>query len=177
METKKPTKAINHQFFERLNIVAKDLYEVQLVKSTIEHRELFIVGFFILQYAKLKMLELYYNFFDKFCIFNKFEELEMDTDSLYLALAEENLYDCNLPSKRAEWTEKRSKDCRDDFRADAKKNNFFSRTCCSKHNKDDKREPGLFKKKFRCTELLCLCSKAYCCYDSKSQNYKLSRKD
>ena len=125
METKKPTKAINHQFFERLNIVAKDLYEVQLVKSTIEHRELFIVGFFILQYAKLKMLELYYNFFDKFCIFNKFEELEMDTDSLYLALAEENLYDCNLPSKRAEWTEKRSKDCRDDFRADAKKKTIF----------------------------------------------------
>ena len=49
----------------------------------------------------------------------------MDTDSLYLALAEEDLDDCILPSKRAEWTENRSKDCRDEFRADAKKNNFF----------------------------------------------------
>ena len=55
---KKTHKAINHQFFERLNIVAKDLYEVELVKSTNEHREIFIVGLFILQYAKLKMLEL-----------------------------------------------------------------------------------------------------------------------
>ena len=70
------------------------------------------------------MLELYYNFFDELYDVNKFEELEMDTDSLYLALAEEDLDDCILPSKRAEWTERRSKDCRDDFRADSK-NNFF----------------------------------------------------
>ena len=28
----------------------------------------------------------------------------MDTDSLCLALAEEDLDDCILPSKRAEWT-------------------------------------------------------------------------
>ena len=50
-------------------------------------------------------MELYYIFFDKFSDVNKFEELELDTDSLYLALAEEDLDDCILPSKRAEWTE------------------------------------------------------------------------
>ena len=43
------------------------------------------------------MLELYYNFFHKYCDENKFDELEMDTDFLYLALAEENLEDCILP--------------------------------------------------------------------------------
>ena len=68
------------------------------------------------------MLELYYNFFDKFCDVNKFEELEMDTDFLYLAQVEEDLDECIFPSKRAEWTEKQSKDCRDDFRAVAKHN-------------------------------------------------------
>ena len=120
------------------------------------------------------MLELYYNFFNKFFDVNKFEELEMDTDSLCLTLAEEDLDDCVLPRKRAEWTEKRSKDCRDDFRADAKKNNFFPRTCCSKHKKHDKREPRLFKEELRCIEILCLCSKTYCCYDSKNQKYKWS---
>ena len=46
----------------------------------------------------------------------------MDTESLYLALAGENLDDCILPSKGAEWTEKRSKECRNDFIADAKNN-------------------------------------------------------
>ena len=148
---------------------------MELFKSTIEHLEPIIVGFYILQYAKLRVLELYYNFFDKFCDVNKFEELEMDTDSLILALAEEDLDEFILPSKRAEWTEKRSQDCRVDFRADAK-NNFFPRTCCSKHKKHDKREPGLRKEDFRCTEMLCLCSKIFCCYDSKSQKYKFSSK-
>ena len=85
--------------------MAKDLFEVELVKSTIEHREAIIVGFFILQYVKLRMLELYYTFFDKLGDVNKCEELEMKTDSLYLALAENGLFDCILPSKRAPWTE------------------------------------------------------------------------
>ena len=74
---------------------------MELFKPTIEHREPIIVGFFILQYAKLRMLELYYKFFDKLCDANKFEELEMDTDLLYLARAEENLYDCIQPDMRS----------------------------------------------------------------------------
>ena len=78
----KTHKAINEPQFKRPNTVENDLYEVELLKSTIEHRGPIIVGFFILQYAKLRMLELYYNFFDKFCDVNKFEELEMDADSL-----------------------------------------------------------------------------------------------
>ena len=56
------------------------------------------------------------------------------------------------------------------------KKQLFPRTCCSKHKKHDKRETGLFKEEFRCTEMLCLCSKTYCCYDSKSQKYKFSSK-
>ena len=120
----KTHKAINENLFKRLNIVKKDLYEVELLKSTIEHREPIIVGFFILQYAKLRMLELNYNFFHKYCDENKFEELEMDTDSLHLALAEDNLDDCILPEKKAQWTLIRQNDCRDDFIADADKNFF-----------------------------------------------------
>ena len=33
-------------------------------------------------------MELLYNFFDKFCDVSKFESLKMDTDVLYLAVAE-----------------------------------------------------------------------------------------
>ena len=36
-----------------------------------------------MQYAKLRFLELYYNFFDKFWEVYKYGELEMDTESLY----------------------------------------------------------------------------------------------
>ena len=38
-----------------------------------------MVRFFIIPFAKLRLFELYYNFFDKFCNV-KFEELEMDSD-------------------------------------------------------------------------------------------------
>ena len=53
---------------------------------------------------------------------------------------------------------------------------FFPRNCCDKHIKHDKREPGLFKEEFRCTEMYCLCSKTYCCYDSKTDIFKFSSK-
>ena len=91
--------AINNKLFKRPNFITDQLYEVERVKSEIEHREPIIVGFFILQYAKLRMMELYYNFFKKFCDTEKYEELEMDTDSLYLALSEENLEDIIVPEK------------------------------------------------------------------------------
>ena len=72
-------------------------------KSTIKYREPFILGFFILQYAKLlRMLELYYKFFNNFCDVNKVEEIELDADFLHLAWAEESLDASILPSKRSE---------------------------------------------------------------------------
>ena len=61
----KTHEAINELLFEMLNTVKKDLLELELLKSTFEHREPIISGFFLLQYAKLRILELYYNFFDK----------------------------------------------------------------------------------------------------------------
>ena len=69
----------------------------------------------------------------------------------------------------------RTEDCKNDFTAHAT-TNFSPRTCCTEHKKHDKREPGLFKKEFRCTETLCLCSKTYCCYNSSSNNDRFSSK-
>ena len=60
------------KLFKRLNFVSDQLYKVKLVKSEIELREPIIVGFFILQYAQLKVLELYYVFFDE-----KFRDTEI----------------------------------------------------------------------------------------------------
>ena len=157
LNDEKTHKAINGKLFKRLNSVSKELYKVELVKSKIEQRVPIIVGLFILQYAKIRMLELYYNFLNKFCDVDTFEELEMDTDSLYLALAQDKLYDRFRPSKKAEWEALREHVCDDSFKADAVQN-FIPRTCCDRRNKHDKRKPGLFKEEFRCTEMICLCS-------------------
>ena len=121
------------------------------------------------------MFELYYNSFKKFSDTDKYEELEMDTDSLYLALSEEKLEDVILPEKRSEWDQVRSKYCTDKFTANAT-DNFFPKTCCNAHKKHDKREPGLFKEEFRCADRLCLCSKTYCCHDKQTNKHKFSSK-
>ena len=59
LNDEKTHRAINTKFFKRLDQINDQLFEVKLVKAEIEHREPIIVGFFMLQYAKLRMLELY----------------------------------------------------------------------------------------------------------------------
>ena len=144
LNDEKTHSAINIKLFRQLNFMTDRLYEVKLVKSEIEHRELIFVGFFILQYAELRMLELYYNFLKKYCDTKKYEELEMNTNSLFLALSENILEEKILPEKRNEWEAIRSRDCTDSFTANAT-GNFFPRTYCTAHKKLDKRESGLFK--------------------------------
>ena len=164
LSDEKTHAANNSKLFKRLDHMNNSLYEVELSKAEIDQKEPIIVGFSILQYAKLRMLELYYNSFTRYCELNKFEELEMNTDSLYLALAEKELEDCLKPELRPPWQRLRSNYCVDDFAADAVAT-FFHRTCCVKHKQHDKKEPGPFKEDFRRTEMLCLYSKTYCCFD------------
>ena len=57
-------KLVNERNFKNLNVLPSSIYEVQMVKSEVNHKEPIIVGFFILQYAKLAMLQLFYNFFN-----------------------------------------------------------------------------------------------------------------
>ena len=126
---------INTKLFKRLDHINDQFYEVELAKAEIEHKEpTIIVGFFILQYAELIMLELYYNFLRDFCDVKKFEKLEMDTDSLYLALSEKKLYDCIRGEHELEWKLTRREDCKDDSSTKAT-TNFFPRNCCAKHKK------------------------------------------
>ena len=99
----------------------------------------------------------------------------MGTDSLYPTLAEIELENCIRPEVGAEWQRLRSNDCVDSFTADAVAI-FLPRTCSVKDKQHDQRDLGLFKEEFRCTEMLCLCSKIYCCYDVTSNKLKFSSK-
>ena len=95
------------------------IYDVELAEAEIEVKEPVNVGFSILLYAKLRMFDLYYYSLVKFCDMNKFEELEMDTDSQYLLLTVKELEDCIRPEMKAEWECLRSKDCSGSFTAGA----------------------------------------------------------
>ena len=60
--------AINPKISKRFGYFNDQLYEVDLAKSEIERKEQIIVGFFKRQYAKLRILELYYLFHQNFVI-------------------------------------------------------------------------------------------------------------
>ena len=143
--------------------------------SQVNHKEPIIVGFFILQYAKLTMLQLFYNFFQLSCYSQKYELIEMDTDSLYMTLSEDKVEELIKQEMKLMWEMNRGNDCRDEFRAD-EHHNFFPRNCCRQHWKYDQRTPWLFKEEFRCTEMVALCSKTYCCFDEPTRITKFSCK-
>ena len=169
LNDEKTHSAINSKLFKRLNHIIDQPYEVELAKSEIEHREPLIVGLFILQYAKLRMLELHYNFFKNFVTLTSMENLKWIPTHFYLALS------VILPGKRAKWDQLHSKDCNDNFSANAT-DSFFPRSSCNAHKKHDKREPDFFKEEFRCAEMLCFCSKTYYCYDKQTNKHKFSSK-
>ena len=54
------------------------------------------------------MLHLFFLVNHKNCNAAKIQELEMNTDSLYLAIIEQGLYDCIRPALRKEWDSLRS---------------------------------------------------------------------
>ena len=151
------------------------LYEFESVKSKVEQKEPSIVGFSILSYSKLHMLEWFYNLCHIFCNFSSFEEMEMHTDSLNLALAHNSLEDCIKGELKEIWNTIQKSDCSNEFSADST-NNFFPRTYCERHIEHNKREPGLFEEEFRCTEMICLSSKTYCCFDKSLDNAKFRSK-
>ena len=77
--------AVNSKVLKSLDHMNNSLFEVEPAKVENEHKEPIVLGFFILQNTKLRMLELHCNFFTRVCDVNKFKKLETDTDSLYLA--------------------------------------------------------------------------------------------
>ena len=76
------------------------LYAVEVAKKEIKHKEPVVVGSCDLQYAKLRKWELDYSYFDNFFDIENFEELEVDKDCLYLALAEKELTHCIRHEKK-----------------------------------------------------------------------------
>ena len=58
LNNEKTHAVIDSKLFKKLIHVKNALHYVELAKAEIEHKESLIVGFFILQYAKLRVLEL-----------------------------------------------------------------------------------------------------------------------
>ena len=82
---------VNDKRFRQLEIVVDDAYEVEMNKKTVKYTLPVHVGFFVLQYAKMRMLQFYYDFIIRYVERPLFQYCEMDTDNAYLALAGESV--------------------------------------------------------------------------------------
>ena len=101
---------MDNQFYS-LTELPNGYYEVQKTKQKIILDLPIHLGVFILNYAKLRMLEFYYDCVDKYLSREDFEYSEMDTDSAYMAISGDSFEQLIKP------------DLREDFKND--KHNWF----------------------------------------------------
>ena len=158
----KGAQMVNCERFRKMTTLNEDenLYEVELKKKIIRMNVPVQLGFTILQLAKLRMLEMYYDFIDYFIDRNNFELGEMDTDSLYLAFTKKNIEDLIKPSKKQEFYDSIYNNCSEQNTLHEKPF-FIPRKCCDKHYTWDSKTPGVFKVEYEGDELISLNSKCY----------------
>ena len=151
--------AVNQPVFRKITEL-DELYEIESVKKRVSLNLPIYLGYFILQYAKLRMLEFYYDCLDVLVDRSDFEYMEMDTDSAYIAIAGMKLEDVIRPEKEHEYYDLLYNNCTDDESL-LPPELWFQRKCCSRHKAYDKRTPGLFKLEAEGNEMIALSSKTY----------------
>ena len=133
-------RSLRSSYFEDLEEIG-EAYEITKRKEKIMIDRPFQIGIAVYQLAKLRMLEFYYDFLDKFIDRCDYELIQMDTDSNYIAISGEKLEDVIKPELLKEFEA-----CKKEWLA---------------WDKFSKRTPGLFKLEFEGDRAIALCSKAY----------------
>ena len=130
------------------------VYEVYSSPRNVMQNMPIQVAFGVLNEAKLRMLEFYYDCIDKYIERNDYQYMYMDTDSAYMALTDkfENLIKPELLNE---------------FKLE--ENKWFPRTDTNEHKAFDKRKPGLFKIEHEGDGMVALCSKSYYTWGSKDK--------
>ena len=161
---------VNNPHFRKLTELPNNLFEAEMWKKVIELNLQIQLGYFILQYAKLRMLEFYFDFLDVYIDRNNFKYIEMDSDSAYFAIAGHNLDDVIRPHLTRQYFNELhrwmpSEHCDDHHQkyveCKIKNESFAQSPCCVKRQLFDKRTPGLFKLESSGDEMICLSSKTY----------------
>ena len=168
------SRMINDRRFRQLDVVIDNAYEIEMSKRTVTYALPIHVGFFVLQYAKMRMLQFYYDFIDRYLERPLFQYCEMDTDSAYLALAGESVDDLVTPELREHYFRYRSQwlpsECCVDHKSEYVRCRLAghpwigSASCCVARKAYDKRTPGLFKVEWSGDGFVGLCSKTYYCF-------------
>ena len=165
---------VGNKRFRQLDVVDEDAYEVTSSKARVTYDLPLHIGFFVYQYAKLRMLQFYYDFVARYVERPMFQYCEMDTDSAYIALAGDSIDDLVSTDRREHYFRNRSQwlpaECCDDHEEEyvcariAGRSWTATESCCIARKAFDKRTPGLFKVEWRGNGFIGLCSKTYYCF-------------
>ena len=153
--------AVNQPIFRKITELDDELYEIESVKKKVTLDLPIYLGYFILQYAKLRMLQFYYDCLDDIVDRSDFEYIEMDTDSAYIAITDKKLGQVVKKDKKKNYLNLIYNQCTETHDDDFLHQQWFPRDCCDKHRAHDKRTPGLFKLEAEGDEMIALSSKPY----------------
>lgn len=78
------SQEVNNPLFMAVTELQDEVYEVEKAKKMIIFYLPIQLGYFILQYAKLRMLQFYYDVMDSHVNRTDFQYCEMETDSAYM---------------------------------------------------------------------------------------------
>ncbi len=146
--------------------------EITLKKRKIKQNNPIHVAIAIYQLAKLRMLEFYYDCIDFYIPRNRWEYLEMDTDSAYIAFSlpdkapkdAPNPFDYLIrPDKTYQTAKGKTKTFSYRKHWEANKHKWFPRTDTEENALYDMRTPGLFKQEWSGGSMISLSSKNYIC--------------
>ena len=146
-EETKASRLINTPFFRQIDQIDENTYEFQSCKKTIKLNLPLEIVFFVYQYARLRMLQLYFDFLHKSLDRSDFQYYEMGTDSAYMAISG--------PSAAVESLFK--PELKQEFNKD--KRNWLPRNDTEENIAYDKRTPGLFKEEWSGEGIIDLSSK------------------
>jgi len=171
---------IKNKCFRKLTELTDDLVEIEMAKKRIQWHLPLQIGFFVYQYAKLRMLQFYYDCIDQYIDRSDFQLCEMDTDSLYMALSTPTLDEAVKPEMRwsffqhfHQWFPAQACDEHQSQLQTAKLKDeaWVQPKCCAQKQKYDQRTPGLFKTEYTGDSFIGLCSKTYYCAGEYGDKY------
>ncbi len=148
-------RALRSAYFSDLDEIG-EAYELESRKPRVTITRAFQVGIAVYQLAKLRILEFYYDFLDKYFDRKDFELIQMDTDSCYMAISAATLEEIVKPPLKLEF--------------EAQKNQWLA------WDKWSGRTPGLFKLECTGSQMIALCSKCYFVEEKNSKKKKFSTK-
>lgn len=157
----------------------EDFFELTQEKLKVILDTPVVLGFAVLQYAKLRMLQFYYDCIDRFVSRQDFQYIEMDTDSAYMALSGE-FRSVVRPECREQFFEEYGQwfvrpycdaHYRDFVNTRINSKSWNMQDCCQRQYNHDRRTPGLFKEEFIGDGIVALNSKTYYCWKGEDSKY------